>query len=153
MSDTITYTARTARHALPFLFAGQAQKEFFVNEALARIDALLHPVIAGERADPPAAPEPGDCYLVAPGATGAWQGHDRAIASWAAGTWLFSAPVEGAGVRDGGSGALFVYNAAAGWQRVTVAGAPSGGGIQDAEARAVIATVLAAMAKIGIFSA
>ena len=32
----------TPRWALPQLFAGQAQKEVFHNEALARIDMLLH---------------------------------------------------------------------------------------------------------------
>ena len=32
----------TPRWALPFLFAGQAQKEMFHNEALVRIDALVH---------------------------------------------------------------------------------------------------------------
>ena len=36
----------TPRWALPFLFAGQAQKEMFHNEALVRIDAQARNSIA-----------------------------------------------------------------------------------------------------------
>ena len=41
MADT------TPRFALPFILPGQAQKELFHNEALARIDLALHPAVEG----------------------------------------------------------------------------------------------------------
>ncbi|WP_234029055.1 DUF2793 domain-containing protein [Aurantiacibacter spongiae] len=100
MTDPVTYQSATARHALPNLFAGQAQKEFTVNEALALIDALLHPVIEGEADTPPTSPENGECWLVGAGATGAWIGRDGRIACRQAGTWLFAAPVTGMTVLD-----------------------------------------------------
>ena len=36
MTDPIALGVRTPRHSLPLLYPGQAQKEVFVNEALAR---------------------------------------------------------------------------------------------------------------------
>jgi hypothetical protein len=38
---------QSARCGLPFLAPGQAQKEWFHNEALQRIDMLLCPVVEG----------------------------------------------------------------------------------------------------------
>lgn len=52
------------------MLPGQAQKEFTLNESLARIDLLLHPEVAAERGDPLADPEVDASYLVAPQATG-----------------------------------------------------------------------------------
>ena len=38
-------TETSARFALPFILPGQAQKELYHNEALAAIDAALHPAV------------------------------------------------------------------------------------------------------------
>ena len=57
----------TPRFALPFILPGQAQKELFHNEALVRIDLALHPAVEGApAAAPPADPEEGRCWVVAP---------------------------------------------------------------------------------------
>ncbi len=52
----------TARHQLRQLAVSQAQKGITYYEALARIDALLHPVAQDERSAPPVLSEP-DCHL------------------------------------------------------------------------------------------
>lgn len=86
----------TPRWALPQLFAGQAQKELFHNEALARIDMLLHgEVQSADEAVPPAAPDAGMCWIVAAGASDAWAGYDGAVACWTEGGWRFAAPKRG----------------------------------------------------------
>ena len=63
MSLPVDFDTATARHGFPMLVAGQAQKEFFVNEALARIDALLHPAFETVANTPPAVPAAGEWIL------------------------------------------------------------------------------------------
>lgn len=86
----------TPRLGLPLILAGQAQKEITHSEALMRLDAAVQAVVlARDLAAPPAEPAPGQAWIVAAGATGAWTGHDGAIAAWTAGGWLFLAPATG----------------------------------------------------------
>jgi hypothetical protein len=151
MIDPLTFASTSPRHALPFLFAGQAQKEFFVNEAFARVDALLHPAVAGERADAPSDPAAGECWLVGDGATGAWAGHDGAVACWQASEWLFIAPAPGMRVYDAASRQFIVF--ADTWRRAPTPAEPTGGAVVDQQARDVIATLLAALKSAGVFGA
>ena len=76
---------------------GQAQKELFHNEALARIDIALEAAVEGPpQAVPPAAPQPGQCWIVAPvGATGEWSGKSNMLAGWTDGGWRVVAPQPG----------------------------------------------------------
>lgn len=153
MPEPVLTTARTPRHDLPFLFPGQAQKEAFVNEALARLDALVQPVVIAQAASPPTEPASGDSYIVGPAASGAWQGRDGAIATWADTQWLFAAPFETMRVHDASSASLAVFSHADGWRRVSSPPAPAGGSVQDVEARAALAAVVAGLHRLGIFSA
>lgn len=146
-------TTRSPAHELPYLFPGQAQKEAFVNEAFARLDALVQPVVLGQLSAPPAAPSPGDCYLVAAAASGGWAGHEGALAVWAETQWLLCPPREGARVFDLASGSLALYTTAAGWQRIAAPSPPQGGATQDMEARAALATLVTALRAAGVFSA
>jgi hypothetical protein len=161
----------SARFGLPFIQAGQAQKEIFHNEALALIDAALHPVAqsAGDN-DPPSSPVAGQCWIVGASPTGAWAGQASAIAGWTEGGWRFVAPkpgmlvwviAEGLWARKVGSGWLIGDIAAA---SISVAGEqvvgpqqpaigdPAGGATIDVEARAAIAALLAAARSHGLIA-
>jgi len=148
MSDPISFTSASPRHALPLLFAGQAQKELTVNEAHARVDALLHPAVEGEANTPPAVPAPGQCWLVGGAPAGAWAGQAGKIACFTAGTWLFAAPRDGMRVLDRSSGQFMLYRG--GWTTASVVPAPSGGTSVDEQARTAIAGLIAALEAAGI---
>lgn len=82
----------TARLALPYIAAAQAQKHVTHNDAIRRLDALVQPRLESlTLATPPSAPVEGQCWLVPPGATGAWAGQAGRIAAYEAGAWDFFA--------------------------------------------------------------
>ncbi len=89
MSDT------TPRLGLPYLVAGQAQKEVTHNEALNLLDVLGQATAASRSSSaPPADPAEGDVHIVGAGATGDWSGHDGEIAAYYGG-WQFILPRAG----------------------------------------------------------
>lgn len=162
----------TARHALPLLSAGQAQKELAHNEALLIADFMMNPVAEQlGRNDPPATPLEGQAWIVGDAATGAWAGHAGQIACWTPGGWRFLAPFDGLHVwiRDQ---KLWGVRGQGGWVAGTVAAAkveiggqqvvgprlsaiadPSGGAVVDDPARSAIAAILAALRAHGLISA
>ncbi len=164
-----TYTDRLT---LPLLSAGQAQKEVTHNEALALADILLMPIVQSiAPASPPAAPALGQCWVVGNAATGAWAGHDGAIAGWTAGGWRFAAAQEGMQVWSIADGVL-ARRANSNWligaqtaksygiggvqiigaQQAAIA-TPSGGIVLDTQARSAISSILAVMRAHGLISA
>ncbi len=81
---------------LPYIAAAQAQKHVTHNEAIRALDAVVQiAVLDRDLSAPPASPTDGDRYIVAANATGAWAGHDNAVAAWQDGAWVFYAPREG----------------------------------------------------------
>ena len=158
------------RFALPFLAPGQAQKEFFHNEAIQRIEALLCPVVeAAGLVTAPSNPEPGACYIVGAGATGEWAGHDHALACFTEGGWRFIAPVDSMQLVDKSSGETLAYEG--GWisgivraREVRVNGQtvlrdrqppianPAGGATVDTECRAAISEILATLRTHGLIT-
>ena len=161
----------TPRWNLPHLFAGQAQKEIFHNEALARIDLLLHgQAESADEALPPSDPEAGRCWIVAAGGGGAWVGKDGHVACWTEGGWRFIVPRAGLALWVADRNGLLRHDGAA-WrneavrsdglyvdgQRVVGARkgpvtAPVGGAVADAESRAAIAAILAALRDHGLIA-
>ena len=80
---------------LPLLSAAQAQKHVTHNEALLKLDALIHlSVISRSLAAPPAAAD-GDRYLVAASPLGAWAGQQGLLALAQGGGWVFITPRKG----------------------------------------------------------
>ncbi len=77
------------------LVEGQVQGEITYNQAINKLDSLVH--MAVEQRDlsaPPGSPSDGDRYLIASGATGAWATHDGEIGIYYDG-WDFLVPQEG----------------------------------------------------------
>lgn len=129
-------TEASARFGLPHIMAGQAQKEVWHNEALALIDAALHPLaqtIGGNT--PPGSPALGECHIVGPAPTGAWSGKANALAAWTVGGWRFLTPVEGMRVWLAASDIHARWDGSAWTQGVVAASAVHVAGIQVVCAR------------------
>lgn len=159
----------TPRFELPFILPGQAQKELYHNEALARVDALLHSAVEGSPlAQPPAQPQEGQCWIVTAGAAGAWSGKDHQLAAWTGGGWRFVAPQAGMRLWNKSAGYWVHWNGAS-WsngelpaERLLVNGQqvvaarqpailnPSGGTTIDAEARAALGQIIATLMSHGL---
>jgi len=162
---------QTDRLALPLLATAQAQKEMTHNEALTLLDAVVQPVVvAVAPTSVPASPVAGQGWVVGASPTGAWAGRAGALAVWTAGGWRFVAPFEGMevwSIVDSMSfrrvGPAWVAGALRGrtltldgvqvvGPRGTAITTPSGGTTVDAEARAVISTMLGALRMHGLIA-
>jgi len=130
------------------MLAGQSQKESYVNEVSARLDALLHCAIEAEQAAPPSAPEDGQSWLIAAGASGAWSGRSGQLAMRQAGNWLYAQPRDGMRIFNRTTDQNLLFNA--GWQAASRPAAPSGGTTVDTEARTAIAAIVASLTTAGI---
>ncbi len=159
----------TPRLGVPLLSPGQAQKEFFHNEALQTLDTLVAAAVEEPpRASPPASPALGVCYIVADSPTGAWAGKAQSIAAFTSGGWRFISPFEGLTVYVRSTGTYGMYRAAA-WEigvlrgtnivlggqqvvgsRAAAISSASGGTTVDSQARSAIDQILAAMRQHGL---
>lgn len=148
MPESFSVPAATPRFALPMLFAGQAQKEFFVNEALTLIDGALTGAVLASAATPPGTAAEGARYRVLSGASGAWSGRADQIAMRIAGGWKFVAPFAGMKLYDQATGHCLVFRD--GWKKAEVTAIPAGGTVIDVEARNAISQLVSALRLIGI---
>lgn len=151
MSDPIALASSTPALGLPLLFAGQAQKEFFVNEALSLLDALHARAVTASRTTPPPSAADGACYRVTSPASGVWAGKEDSLALIVAGAWHFIAPAEGMLVFDRAETRFVIYRSH--WQSAPAAAVPSGGTVIDVEARAAIAAIIASLTTMGVLAA
>ena len=87
---------KTPRLRIDYLMPEQAQKHVTVNDALRRLDGLVQLSVKNQtEIVPPETAENGDCYLIAQGASGAWQNHHGALAIFEDTGWAFVTPKEG----------------------------------------------------------
>jgi hypothetical protein len=159
----------SARYGFPFIMSGQAQKEFFHNEALASIDAALHPAVEGApTANPPPTPVIGQCWLIGADPAGAWTGKGGMLAAWTSGGWRYINPQAGMCVWDkaaaihrrwtgtlwtGGevpATAVHVGGVQVLGSRQQAVPTPSGGAVVDQEARTAIGSVIVALQSHGL---
>ena len=161
----------TARLALPYLQAGQGQKELTHNEALALLDIAVQTIVeAVGLATPPLAPLPGQCWIVGVAPTGAWAGRGGALAGWTAGGWRFLAASDGMSAWSRND-LCVVRHVAGQWEigtlrarRLVIDGiqavgtrqpaiaTPSGGAVSDLSARQAIGEIIAALQHHGLIS-
>ena len=149
MTAPISFPSTTKHVSLPLLFAGQAQKEFFINESLSVIDALLPSIVAGSLAAPPAQSEEGSIFRITAGATLEWAGHDDELAIQIGGEWRFVTPFEGMTVFDQTNGVLLHFRS--GWQSASSPNEPSGGAVIDTEARQMLSELVNSLRMLGVF--
>jgi hypothetical protein len=151
MSDPIALASSTPALGLPLLFTGQAQKEFFVNEALCLLDSLHARAVTASQPAPPVSAAEGACYRVTATATGAWAGQEDRLAVRTGGSWHFVAPAEGMTVFDRAADALVIFRSQ--WQPATLVAVPSAGSVIDVEARATLSALIAALTTMGVLAA
>ncbi len=148
--------------------ARKARKELVHNEALSRVDLLLHPAVeAGPNDSPPGAPEAGQIWLVGDDPEADWEGRQGCLAMWTDVGWRFVEPQEGTSVWRKASGYPLRWDDGAWTSALAVASieigglqvlgaqqpaipSPSGGTVIDAEARAALAAVIAALMSHGL---
>lgn len=149
MSATITFPSTTPVFELPLLFAGQAQKEFTLNQALSLIDLGLQHTVTASLSTSPSDPEPGSCYRIVDSAAGDWTGREDMIAMRIGDAWHYLEPFAGMRVFDQQAGVLVHYDSA--WKTAAAPAPASGGTVIDAEARQMIFELIEELRKIGVF--
>jgi len=148
MTEPIPFPSTTAQLSLPLLFPGQAQKEFFLNQAFAMIDALIPRTVLASLASPPSVAEDGQCYRVLDPASGEWTGHENSLALRIGGAWHQLQPSEGMTVYDAEAGSVLFY--AGGWRFASEPTVPQTGTVIDIEARQTLSDLIKALGALGI---
>ena len=150
MQPPVSFPSTTPRLSLPLLFAGQAQKEFFLNQAFSVIDAQASGTCLASLSTPPADPVEGACYRITAPASEEWTGHEDQLALRIAQSWHYIEPADGMRVFDRTAGVLLVFGTQ--WRSAEAPALPQAGSTIDTEARETIASLIEELRKIGIFA-
>ncbi|MBC6408268.1 MAG: DUF2793 domain-containing protein [Rhodobacteraceae bacterium] len=95
---------------LPYIQPSQAQKHVTHNEAIRRLDALVHlAVLSATRANPLPAPQNGHRFILPAAPKGVWANRAQHLAVFEENTWVFIMPKAGwvAWVADTGKSIVF----------------------------------------------
>jgi Protein of unknown function (DUF2793)/Chaperone of endosialidase len=87
--------AATKRLGLPLIDQGQAMKHITHNEALALLDGIVHLSALSILSNPPASPAEDAIYIVGVSPTGIFESHEKAIALFQNGGFIFVTPRSG----------------------------------------------------------
>lgn len=148
MTQPIAFPANTPAIGLPLLFAGQSQKEFFVNQAFSILDAVSLSAVIDSIDQPPTEAGDGDCYRVGSSAAGPWSGYADHLAVFVGGTWHFIPPAEGMLLFDRTAGQWLCFRS--GWQAPGAPALAEGGSVVDIEARATLTQLLESLRIMGL---
>lgn len=148
MPDSLTFPAATPNIGLPLLFAGQAQKEFFINQALGILDALHRAAVLASQPAPPDLVEDGDCYRVTGPAQSEWAGCEGHLAIRIGAAWQMIPPRDGMRLFDSAAGDWLFYRA--GWHSSHAPALPVGGTVVDHEARIAVEQLILALQTVGV---
>jgi hypothetical protein len=150
MTDPVTFDSASPRFGLPLLFAGQSQKEVYVNEAHILVDALLHCAVESIANTPPASPADGLNWIVGSTPSGIWSGLAGRLACRQGSAWIYVTPRDGLCVLNRANGQKMQYFGA--WQAASSVTAPAAGTVIDNESRAAIGQIIAALRVSGILT-
>jgi hypothetical protein len=159
---------QTARHGMPMLASGQAQKEVTHNDALMMIDRRMQLAVVSRRlSSPPSQAKVGSAFIVPGGAEREWIGQADRIASFDGYSWSFDTPQAGwlAWIAD--EGIMSIYDGSwsdGAWpvtslrigDRSVFAGppaaisGPAGGDVIDIESRRAIDQILTTLRAQGL---
>ena len=151
MSEPLIFSSTTPVARLPLLIPGQAQKEFFLNQALSILDALSPQAVVASQGAPPAAIADSECFRITSPASEGWAGKEDHLAIRIDSDWHFVAPREGMQVFDADAGHWLVFRS--GWLAAVAPVIAEGGSVIDAEARAALAQLIEDLRNIGILAA
>lgn len=149
MSNLLVFSSVTPNTGLPLLVAGQAQKEFFVNQALSILDSLYPQAVIASQPAPPVDAADGTCFRVTATAAEAWEGCEDHLAIRVGGDWHFIAPREGMRLFDSTTDQSLFFRS--GWHIASLPNVAANGAVIDVEARTAISQLVTALSDIGIF--
>ena len=149
MDEPNAFEDRSPRFGLPFLFPGQAQREFYLNESMARLDMLLHPAIEGRVSFPPSLPVQGQIWLISEPSELDWTDKHDFLAGWDGQQWTFVSPRRGMQIFDLSAARWLRFDET--WTIESAPEEPKGGSVIDVEARETIGQLIAVLQKTGLF--
>jgi len=151
MPEPVIFSSTTPVAGLPLLVPGQAQKEFFINQALSILDALCPQAVVASQNAPPAVVPDSACFRVTSPAIAAWAGKEDHLAVGIGGDWHFMAPRDVMQVFDSDAGHWMLFRS--GWRTAVAPVISAGGSVIDTEGRAALIQLIEVLRHLGILAA